>query len=97
MAADLVHIGFGNFLAMNRVLAIVSPNSAPMKRLVSDAKKNGHAIDLTSGRKTKAALIMDTGHIVLAGIGSETIVGRAAARTGNPEFKEEQIKGVELV
>jgi len=97
VAADLVHVGFGNFLAMDRVLAIVSPHSAPMRRLVLEAKKNGHVIDLTSGRKTKTALVMDTGYIVLTAIGSDTIVGRVSARAANPEAKKAEGEGLELV
>lgn len=97
MQADFVHIGFGNFLAMDRAIAIVSPNSAPTKRLVLEAKKNGHVIDLTSGRKTKTALIMDTGHIVLAAIGSETIIGRVATRTGVPGLKDGPAARIDLV
>ena len=81
MAAELVHIGFGNFLAMDRVIAIVSPNSAPMKRLIIEAKNKGQVVDLTSGRRTKATLLMDTGQIVLSGISAETIAGRVAARS----------------
>jgi regulator of extracellular matrix RemA (YlzA/DUF370 family) len=80
MATDLVHVGFGNFLAMDRVIAIVSPSSAPVKRLVMEAKSKGQVVDLTSGRRTKATLLMDTGQIVLAGISAETIAGRVTAR-----------------
>jgi len=87
MATDLVHIGFGNFLAMERVIAIVPPNSAPIKRLTMEAKNKGQVVDLTSGRRTKATLLMDTGQIVLAGISAETIAGRVAART-NLEMKD---------
>jgi regulator of extracellular matrix RemA (YlzA/DUF370 family) len=74
-----VHIGFGNVLAINRVVAIMPPNSAPTKRMVQEAKTGGRVIDMTSGRRTKAVLIMDSGHIVLAAIAPETIAGRVVA------------------
>ncbi|MEE9277846.1 MAG: extracellular matrix/biofilm biosynthesis regulator RemA family protein [Dehalococcoidia bacterium] len=76
MRTELVHIGFGNVLAINRVVAIVSPNAAPSKRLVQDGKTAGRIIDMTSGRRTKAVLVMDTGHIVLAAIAPDTIARR---------------------
>ena len=88
MATELIHIGFGNFLAIDRVIAIVSPNSAPVKRMVVEAKNKGQVVDLTSGRRTKATLLMDTGHIVLAGISSETIAGRVENKQSMLEFKD---------
>ena len=79
MSTELVHVGFGNILAMDKVLAIVSPASAPIKRAVQAAKNKGLLIDLTSGRKTKAVIIMDNGHIVLIALNPETIASRAAS------------------
>ena len=79
MSTELVHVGFGNILAMDKVLAIVSPASAPIKRAVQAAKNKGLLIDLTSGRKTKAVIIMDNGHIVLIALNPETIASRVAA------------------
>ena len=76
MTTELIHVGFGNVLAINRVIAMASPNSAPTKRLVQESKGKGVLIDMTNGRKTKAVLIMDSGHIVLAAIAPETIAGR---------------------
>jgi len=76
MTTELIHVGFGNVLAINRVIAMASPNSAPTKRLVQEGKSKGMLIDITNGRKTKAVLIMDSGHIVLAAIAPETIAGR---------------------
>jgi hypothetical protein len=76
MNTELIHIGFGNVLAINRVLAMASPNSAPTKRLIQEGKSRGVLIDMTNGRRTKAVLIMDSGHIVLAAIAPETITGR---------------------
>ncbi len=83
MAIELVHIGFGNILAMNRVIAIASPNSAPTKRTIHEGKDNGLLIDMTSGRRTKAVIFTDSGHIVLAALAPETIQGRLqVSRTG---------------
>ena len=76
MQTELVHIGFGNVLAINRVVAIVSPGSAPTKRLVQESKGAGQIIDMTSGRRAKAVLILDSGHVVLAAIAPETITRR---------------------
>jgi hypothetical protein len=82
MATELVHIGFGNIVAMNRVIAIVSPNSAPTKRMVQEGKSKGTIIDMTSGRRTKAVIITDTGYVILAALSPETIAGRLQAIKG---------------
>jgi regulator of extracellular matrix RemA (YlzA/DUF370 family) len=76
MSTELVHVGFGNILAIDKVLAIVSPGSAPIKRMIQAGKSKGLLIDLTSGRKTKAVIIMDSGHIVLVALNTETIASR---------------------
>jgi extracellular matrix regulatory protein A len=76
MSTELVHVGFGNILAIDKVLAIVSPGSAPIKRMIQAGKSKGLLIDLTSGRKTKAVIIMDSGHIVLVALNPETIASR---------------------
>lgn len=76
MATELVHVGFGNIVAMNRVIAIVSPNSAPVKRLVQEARSEGVIIDMTNGRRTKAVIVSDSGHIILVAISAETVAGR---------------------
>ena len=73
---QLVNIGFGNIIAVNKIVAIVSPDSAPIKRMVQDAKDAGTAIYATCGRKTRAVLIMDSGHIILAAVQPETVAGR---------------------
>lgn len=82
MNIELVHIGFGNILAMNRVIAIASPNSAPTKRIIQEVKNKGQLIDMTSGRRTKAVIFTDSGHIVLAALAPETITGRLQAVGG---------------
>ena len=72
----LVNIGFGNIIALERVISIVSPESAPIKRLVQEAKDSKMAIDATYGRKTRAVIIMDSGHVVLSAIQPETVAAR---------------------
>jgi len=76
MNIELVHIGFNNILAMNRVIAIASPNSAPTKRTIQESRNKGTLIDMTNGRRTKAVIIADSGHIILAALAPETIAGR---------------------
>jgi extracellular matrix regulatory protein A len=73
---ELVHIGFNNVIAMNRVIAIVSPSSAPTKRTIQEGRSKGVLIDMTNGRRTKAVIIADSGHIILAALAPETIAGR---------------------
>jgi regulator of extracellular matrix RemA (YlzA/DUF370 family) len=76
MSIELVHIGFNNVIVMNRVIAIASPNSAPTKRAVHDSRDKGLLIDMTNGRRTKAVIITDSGHIILSALTPETIAGR---------------------
>ena len=73
---QLVNIGFGNIVSANRIVAIVSPESAPIKRIVQDAKESGNAIDATYGRRTRAVVIMDSGHVILSAVQPETVAGR---------------------
>lgn len=77
----LIHIGFGNIVNTEKIIAIVSPDSAPIKRLVQNAKENGTAIDATQGRKTKAVLVMENNQVVLSALLPETIANRAQAET----------------
>lgn len=72
----LVNIGFGNIVSANRVIAIVSPESAPIKRIISDARERGQLIDATYGRRTRAVIITDSGHVVLSAIQPETVANR---------------------
>lgn len=73
---QLINIGFGNIVSANRIIAIVSPESAPIKRMVQEAKDKGTAIDATYGRRTRAVVIMDSGHIILSAVQPETVAGR---------------------
>lgn len=72
----LINIGFGNTVSADKLIAIVSPDSAPIKRMIQDSKDQGTAIDATCGRKTRAVLIMNSNHIVLSAIQAETIASR---------------------
>ncbi len=81
-STELVHVGFGNFLAVNKVLAIVTPSSAPIQRMIREGKKAKNIIDITSGRRTNAAVFMDTGQIMLVAITPEALAGRVAAIRG---------------
>ncbi len=90
MCIELVHIGFGNILAMNRVISMASPNSAPTKRTILEGKNKGLLIDMTNGRRTKAVIFLDSGHIVLAALAPETITGRLQIRRGGSVLKPEQ-------
>ena len=76
MSTELVHIGFGNILVMNRVIAMASPNSAPTKRTIQESKNRAQLIDMTNGRRTKVVIFIDSGHIILAALAPETIAGR---------------------
>jgi len=73
---QLINIGFGNVIASNRIIAIVSPESAPIKRIIQDAKEEKKIIDATCGRRTRAVIIMDSGNIVLSSVQPETVAGR---------------------
>ncbi len=72
----LINIGFGNMVSAEKVLAIVSPDSAPIKRFIQEARESGQLIDATFGRRTKTVIIMDGGSVVLSGILPETVAGR---------------------
>ncbi|MFH1640220.1 MAG: DUF370 domain-containing protein [Chloroflexota bacterium] len=93
MNVELIHIGFGNVVAMNRVIAIASPNSAPTKRTIQEGKGKGLLIDMTNGRKTKAVIFTDSGHIVLAALAPETITGRLQMSRGVLMAKPEEVDG----
>ncbi len=76
MDIRLINIGFGNIVSANRVISIVSPESAPIKRIISDARERGQLIDATYGRRTRAVIIADSGHVVLSAIQPETVANR---------------------
>ncbi len=81
----LINIGFGNMVSSNRLLALVSPDSAPIKRLIQEAKDRGMLIDASYGRRTRAVIIMDTDHVILSAIQPETIANRMADKIAEEE------------
>lgn len=87
----LINIGFGNMVSFGRVLAIVSPESAPVKRIVQEARDRSMLIDATYGRRTKAVIIMDTDHVVLSAVLPETIAGRAAGKPDTFNAEEDEL------
>ena len=85
----LINIGFGNMVSASRLVAIVSPESAPIKRIMQDARDRGALIDATYGRRTRAVLIMDNDHLVLSALQPETVANRAAGEKDNAEEEAE--------
>ena len=73
MAVRLLNIGFGNMVAVNRVVSLVSPESAPIKRIIQDVRERGHLIDATFGRRTRSVIVMDSGHVILSALSPETL------------------------
>lgn len=80
MGIQLINIGFGNIVAANRIVAIVSPESAPIKRMVQEARDRGMLIDATYGRRTRAVIIADSDHIILSAVQPETVAHRLASK-----------------
>ena len=76
----LVNIGYGNMAAAERIVAVVSPEAVPIRRMIQDARDNGHVIDATCGHKTRAVLIMDSEHIILSPLMPETVAARIDER-----------------
>lgn len=82
---EVINIGLGNFISASRVVAIVSPESAPVKRMVSDAKDKGVAIDSTYGRRTRGVIIMDSGQIILSSLQPSTIASKSMCKKSAEE------------
>ncbi|WP_038056169.1 DUF370 domain-containing protein [Thermodesulfobacterium hydrogeniphilum] len=80
-SCKLLNIGFGNFVVADRIIAIVNPNSAPMKRLKEEAKETKRLIDATQGRKTRSIIITDSNHVILSAIQAETVAQRLMSDT----------------
>ena len=76
----LVNIGFGNMVSASRLVAMISPDSAPIKRIIQDVRERGLLIDATYGRRTRAVLVMDSGHVILSAIQPETVAGRIVGK-----------------
>ena len=85
MSTELVHVGFENHLALNRVIAVATPGSAPVKRMVQRGKEEQHVVDLTSGRRTKAVAVLDNDWVALLAITPETFAGRVTSMRGTTD------------
>ena len=86
---QLINIGFGSFIAARRMLSVLSPDSAPIKRVIQEARDRGMLIDASYGRKTKAVILMDTDHVILSAIPTETIYARWMDRQEDIQEEEE--------
>lgn len=85
----LINIGFGNIVLANRIIAMVSPESAPIKRIIQDARDKGMLVDATYGRRTRAVIITDSEHIILSSIQPETMANRIATKDNNESYQYE--------
>lgn len=85
----LVNIGFGNMVSANRMIAIISPESAPIKRIIQDARDKGNLIDATHGRRTRAVIVTDSDHIILTYLQTETLANRIAEENSIDDMEEE--------
>ena len=88
----LVNIGFGNMVSSERILAVVSPDSAPIKRLTQEVRENGLLIDASFGRRTRSVLIMDSGHVILSALPTETVSGRLNGKEVQQEDLGDEIE-----
>lgn len=86
----LINIGFGNMVSASRLIAIVSPESAPIKRIIQEARDKGTLIDATYGRRTRAVIIMDSDHVVLSALQPETVANRLSDANESVELDEEE-------
>ena len=87
--AGLINIGFGNMVSTNRLVAIVSPDSAPIKRIIQEARDRGMCIDATYGRRTRAVIVTDSDHVILSAIQPETVANRLYDRSDADDEEEE--------
>ena len=85
MSIKLINIGFGNIVSANRLVAIVSPESAPIKRIITEARAKGMLIDATYGRRTRAVAIMDSEHVILSAVQPETVAHRIVGKEGDED------------
>lgn len=89
----LVNIGYGNLVLSDRLVAVIGPDSAPIKRIIQDARDRGTLIDATYGRRTRAVLIADSGHVILSAIQPETVASRLGGKEDAPDAEEEDNEG----
>jgi extracellular matrix regulatory protein A len=88
VSIKLINIGFGNIVSANRIVSIVSPESAPIKRIIQEARDRGMLIDATYGRRTRAVIITDSDHIILSAVQPETVAHRLVAKDNNQDEEE---------
>ncbi len=88
MAIKLINIGFGNIVSASRIIAIISPESAPVKRVISESRERGMLVDATYGRRTRAVIIADSGHIILSAVQPETVKHRLQAKDTQVENED---------
>lgn len=84
-----INAGFGNMIALERIVALASPDSAPIKRIVQDAKDDGRAIDISCGRRTRSVIITDSDHVILSAIQPETLSGRLNGKSDSDDSDED--------
>lgn len=92
--SHLIHIGFGNSVNADKIIAVVSPDSAPIRRMVQGAKEMGFAIDATQGRKTKSVLVMENNHVILSALLPETLAGRVRSMEDAGADSDEEQSGI---
>ncbi len=89
MSVRLINVGFGSIVAANRIIAIISPESAPIKRMIQEARDNQRLIDATFGRRTRAVIICDSDHVILAAVQPETVANRLNLKETSRDDDEE--------
>jgi len=85
MEIKLINIGFGNIVSANRIISIVSPESAPIKRIIQEARDRGMLVDATYGRRTRAVIITDSDHVILSAVQPETVAHRLSSKETNDD------------
>ncbi len=85
-----INIGFGNMVSAGRIITIASPDSAPIKRLVQDAKEDGRVIDVSCGRRTRSVIVTDSDHVILSAIQAETVAGRLSSDEADDETLDDE-------
>lgn len=93
MTIKLINIGFGNIVSANRIVAIVSPESAPIKRIIQEARDRGMLIDATYGRRTRAVVITDSDHIILSAVQPETVANRLTSKEADQSSEDNEEQG----
>jgi regulator of extracellular matrix RemA (YlzA/DUF370 family) len=88
MEIKLINIGFGNIVAANRIIAIVSPESSPIKRIIQESREKGMLIDATYGRRTRAVIVTDSDHVILSAVQPETVAHRLTSKDNSLDVEE---------